>query len=100
LTSALKQLDSDAILTVSGDRMAQILVRRIDRELMERLHRRAEKHGHSMEEEVRHILRDALRDDGKPEKGLGTRIAERFRGIGLKEDIPELRVEPRIPKFG
>jgi antitoxin FitA len=71
--------------------MAQILVRRIDSKLKERLRRRAEKHGHSMEEEARDILRDALKDDSKPEKGLGTRIAERFKRIGLTEPIQELR---------
>jgi plasmid stability protein len=50
-----------------------------------------------MEEEVRIILRNALKEEGVPEKGLGTRIAERFRGIELEEDIPELRgftIEP------
>jgi antitoxin FitA len=40
---------------------------------------------------VRDILQNALKDESNPEKGLGTRIAERFRVIGLKEDIPELR---------
>jgi plasmid stability protein len=80
--------------------MGQILVRKIDDTLKRKLRRRAERHGRSMEEEVRDILRDALKDDGKPEKGLGTRIAERFRGIELDEDIPELRgytIKP--PKF-
>ena len=32
-----------------------------------------------------------LKDEGKPEMGLGTRIAEKFRGIGLKKLIQELR---------
>ena len=80
--------------------MAQILVRNVDDSLKRKLRRRAERHGHSMEQEVRDILRDAVKNEGKQEKGLGTMIAERFRGIGLKEDIPELRgftVEP--PKF-
>jgi hypothetical protein len=50
-----------------------------------------------MEEEARLILRNALKDESAPESGLGTRIAERFRGIELEEDIPELRgftIEP------
>jgi antitoxin FitA len=80
--------------------MAQILVRKVDDTLKDKLQRRAERNGHSMEEEVRNILRNALKDDSSPEKGLGTRIAERFKGIGLREgDIQELRIEPRIPKF-
>ena len=77
--------------------MAQLIVRNLDDAVKRKLKRRAERHGHSMEKEVRDILRDALKDEGKPAKGLGTRIAERFRGIGLKEPIQELRgftIEP------
>ena len=80
--------------------MGQILVRKVDDVLKRKLQRRAERHGHSMEEEVRDILRNALKDEGKPSKGLGSEIAEMFRGIGLKEPIPELRgysIKP--PKF-
>ena len=76
--------------------MGQILVRNIDDTLKEKLKARATRHGHSMEEEVRDILRDAVKDTG-PEKGLGTRIAERFRGLGITEDIPELRGYPVKP---
>jgi antitoxin FitA len=71
--------------------MGQILVRKIDDTLKRKLQRRAERHGHSMEEEVRDILRNAVKEEGKSEKGLGTRIAERFKGIGLTEPIQELR---------
>jgi plasmid stability protein len=52
-----------------------------------------------MEEEVRDILRDAVKDDGRRRKGLGTAIAERFKGIELEEPIPELKIKLRIPKF-
>jgi plasmid stability protein len=69
----------------------QILIRNIDAAMKRKLRRRAERHGHSMEQEVRDILQNALKDESHREKGLGTRIAERFRGVGLKEDIPELR---------
>ena len=46
-----------------------------------------------MEEEVRAILRDTVKETARPKDGLGTRIAARFAGIGLREDeeIPELR---------
>lgn len=77
--------------------MGQILVRKVDDSLKRKLKRRAERHGHSMEEEVRDILRDALKDEDKPEKGLGSKIAERFRGLELDRDIEELRgytIEP------
>lgn len=80
--------------------MAQLIVRNLDEAVKRKLKRRAEKHGHSMEKEVRDILRDALKDEGKPEKGLGTRIAERFKGIELEQDIPELRgFTIQTPKF-
>jgi plasmid stability protein len=81
--------------------MGQILVRKVDDTLKRKLQRRAERHGHSMEEEVRDILRNAVKDEGKSEKGLGTRIAERFKGIGFREEeLQALEIEPRIPKFG
>jgi plasmid stability protein len=76
----------------------QLLLRKLG-PLKQRLRRRAEQNGHSMEEEARNILRNALKDQSKPEKGLGTRIAERFKGIELPEDIPQLRIKLRVPKF-
>jgi antitoxin FitA len=80
--------------------MGQILVRNIDDELKRRLKRRAGKHGQSMEQEIRDILRDAVKDEDGPQKGLGTQIAERFKGLGLREkDFPKLKINPRIPKF-
>ena len=80
--------------------MAQLIVRNLDETVKRKLKKRAEKHGHSMEKEVRAILRDAVKDDDKPQKGLGTRIAERFKGIGLKEPIKEFRgFALKPPKF-
>ena len=77
----------------------QLLVRNIDLSLKRHLKRRAERNGHSMEQEVRNILRNALKEEGKPQKGLGTRIAERFAGLGITEDIPKLKIKLRVPKF-
>ncbi len=72
--------------------MAQLIVRNIEGSVKSRLKRRASRHGRSMEEEVRDILRNAVKDEEKaPAKGLGTEIAELFKDIGLDEDIPELR---------
>lgn len=80
--------------------MAQLIVRNIDEDVKARLRQRAEAHGHSMEEEVRQILLDATLRPAE-EFGLGTRIAARFKGIGLKEgELPKFpRQAPRIPKF-
>jgi plasmid stability protein len=73
--------------------MAQLVVRNLEDEVKAKLRRRAAAHGWSMEEEVRAILRDAVKEEARPKVGLGTRIAARFAGIGLRkgEEIPELR---------
>jgi plasmid stability protein len=71
--------------------MAQLLVRNLEDRLKGRLQRLAKRHGRSMEEEAREILRNALREDDARSSGLGTDIAALFRETGLKEDIPELR---------
>jgi plasmid stability protein len=74
--------------------MAQIVVRNIEDSVKARLKRRAARHGHSMEEEVRTILRDAVKRDQRPAEGLGTRIANRFAGIGFEEgELPRVEGE-------
>lgn len=77
--------------------MAQLLVRNLETQTKARLQRRAKRHGHSMEEEAREILRNALRDEDTPATGLGTAIATLFRQVGLEEDIPELRGHAVMP---
>jgi antitoxin FitA len=77
--------------------MAQLLVRQIDDDVKKKLQRRARRHGRSTEEEVREILRNAVRSEGNARTPLGSRIASRFRRIGLKKEIPELRDQPARP---
>ena len=82
--------------------MAQLVVRNIEESVKTKLQRRAKRHGRSMEEEVREILRDATKGEGKNRKGLGTEIAELFRGIGLRpgEEIQEIHdIKLQIPEF-
>ena len=71
--------------------MAQLVVRSIENAVKQRLQRRAARHGRSMEEEVREILRGALHEEEEPAGGLGTEIAALFAQAGLRSDIPELR---------
>jgi plasmid stability protein len=71
--------------------MAQVIVRQLEEEVKVRLQRRAERHGRSMEAEVREILRNAAKEESQPAAGLGSRIAARFRRLGLQSDLPELR---------
>ena len=77
--------------------MAQILVRQLDDDVKEKLQRRARRHGRSTEEEVREILRNAVRSESGVRSALGSRIAARFRRTGLKQEIPELRGHEATP---
>jgi antitoxin FitA len=77
--------------------VAQILIRQLDEEVKARLQRRARQHGRSTEEEVREILRNAVRDEEQPPTRQGSRIAARFTKVGLDDPIAELRghsIEP------
>ncbi len=77
--------------------MAQFTVRNVEEEIKVRLRRRAARHGTSMEDEVRQILRNALKDDEQRAlPGLGSRMAARFKRAGLVEPLPELRGQ--LPK--
>ncbi|BBX75661.1 ribbon-helix-helix protein, CopG family [Mycobacterium shinjukuense] len=71
--------------------MAQILIRQIDDDTKSKLQRLARQHGRSTEEEVREILRNAVRGVDEPPARLGSRIAARVTGIGLRQEIAELR---------
>ncbi len=77
--------------------MAQLVVRRLDEDVKLKLQRRARLHGRSTEEEVREILRTAVRDEGGARAPLGSRLAARFSRLGLSEAIPELRGEAAQP---
>jgi plasmid stability protein len=77
--------------------MGQLVVRRLDDDVKLKLRRRARRHGRSTEEEVREILRNAVRDEDGVRAPLGSRLAARFSGLGLKEDIAELRGQPARP---
>jgi plasmid stability protein len=71
--------------------VAQFVVRHLEDDVAEKLKRRAKRHARSMEDEVRHILRDAVNEGGTDVGKLGSRIAQRFRRSGLTTDLPEWR---------
>ena len=50
-----------------------------------------------MEDEVRHILRSAAKTEHRAVRKLGSRIAARFKTLGLTADLPELRGLPARP---
>lgn len=77
--------------------MAQLVVRNLDDDVKAKLQQRARRHGRSTEEEVRDILRNAVREEGAPRAPLGSRLRARFARIGLDEETPELRGQPARP---
>ncbi len=80
--------------------MTTITVRNIEDDLKLRLRVRAAERGHSMEEEVRNILRSALHRGDAPAKGLGTAIHELFKPFGGVElDIPAREPMRELPRF-
>jgi antitoxin FitA len=80
--------------------MAQFIVRHLEPNVKARLKRRAARHGRSMEEEVRHILRDAVKEQNNAVVKLGSRIAARFAKTGMTAELPELRGQVQPTKFG
>ncbi len=77
--------------------MAQLLVRNLEDDVKVRLQLRARRHGRSTEEEVREILRNAVREESGAKESLGSRLRARFAGIGLEDEVAELRGEPARP---
>jgi len=78
--------------------MASITIGNLEDRLKTRLRVRAAEHGHSMEEEARRILRDAL--DRESPRNLADLALELFgpeRGIDLEPHPPVTPREP--PKF-
>lgn len=74
--------------------MAQFVVRHLEDDVKTRLQRRAKRHGRSMEDEVRHILRNAASEEHRAVRKLGSRMAARFTTVGLAADLPELHGQP------
>ena len=78
-------------MSPSDPETTQILVRKLDLDVRDRLRERARAHGVSMEEEARNILRAAVLSEpaagsaapGEPEKGWATRFSEMFAEFGL-----------------
>lgn len=81
--------------------MAQLVVRNLEEKVKADLRQRANRNGHSMEEEVRSIIRRALRTETQSRVLLGSRLRKRFVGIGLDREIPSLRGQKaRAADFG
>jgi plasmid stability protein len=91
--------------------MAQLIVRKLDDGVKERLRSRARRNGRSLEAEAREILREAAEKElagTSPVQGFGTRASARFKGIGFtRKELESFnravdkarRERPRIVKF-
>jgi plasmid stability protein len=77
--------------------MAQLVVRNLDDDVKAKLQERARRHGRSTEEEVREILRNAVRNEPRNAEPLGKRLRALFADVGIEEDIPEWRGHPAEP---
>lgn len=79
--------------------MTNLTIRNLDEATKQRLRMRAARHGVSMEEEVRRILKEALRPAEVPSE-LGQRLCDRF--AGLADDafvVPERRAPRSAPQW-
>ena len=72
--------------------MASMTIRNLSEDIKRQLRIQAAEHGHSMEEEVREILRVAL-NENKPPVNLAQSIRARFEPLGGVE----LNIPPREP---
>ena len=76
--------------------MSTLTVRNLDDGLKARLRVRAAENGRSMEAEARAILRSTLVGDTGADDRLGSRIHERFAGLGAdKLELPPRTEAPR-----
>ncbi len=70
--------------------MGQLLIRNVEDEMTARLKRQAARHGRSMEEEARDILRDGLKDDEQPAEHEEPEGGTRHRN---RRAVPRARAE-------
>jgi antitoxin FitA len=80
--------------------MASITIRNLEDGLKSQLRLRAAKHGRSMEDEARHILRAALMAEPRAPKNLYDSIRRRIEPLGgVDLDIPRNEHERETPNF-
>ena len=80
--------------------MASITIRRLDDAVKARLRIQAARHGRSMEEEARHVLSAALKEESKRTLNLAEAIRRRIAPLGgVDLDLPPREPIRRPPKF-
>ncbi|MFU8812959.1 MAG: FitA-like ribbon-helix-helix domain-containing protein [Balneolaceae bacterium] len=78
--------------------MASITIRNLDKNLKSQLKIRAAKHGRSMEEEVRNILKSAVATENPQEDNFAEAVQKRFAPFGGVElpEIPREKMKRRL----
>jgi plasmid stability protein len=71
--------------------MAQILVRDLDPEVVERLKNRAKRDGRSLQAEVKLVLEQAARTDAAAARRLAATIRKRFKGRKVRDSADLVR---------
>jgi len=79
--------------------MASITIRNLEEATKRKLKVRAAMHGHSMEQEVREILKSALNSAPKKQVNLGAAIHRRFARLGGVDLEPLPREFVRDPDW-
>jgi antitoxin FitA len=77
--------------------MASLTIRKLDEKTKMRLRLRAARHGRSMEEEARTLLRSALTEDAGARGSLADAIRTRFRRLGGVDLVLPRREPMREP---
>ena len=84
--------------------MAQFVVRNIENGVKDRLQRRARRNGHSMEEEVRDILRNAVLEEDEVEEAIPIMVRklveERQMMHTEANRLSEVLLDRRVQLFG
>lgn len=80
--------------------MAGLTIRGLDEELKTNLRLEAARHGYSMEEAARQILRRALMAPERDAGGLGSRVHQYFVEVDAFDlDLPERSAPRVVPDF-
>lgn len=89
--------DYNAIIEITTEKylMATMTIRNLDDDVKARLRIRAARHGHSMEEEARSILRAALATE--PQASTGATLVKAIRARVEPFGGIELELPPRTP---
>jgi plasmid stability protein len=88
-----------SLISKAGVLMAALTIRNIDEAIKQSLRIRAAKHGVSMEEEARRILRHALQQ-ASSQQSLGQRLKQRFAEVADADfELPSRQVSRTPPDW-